>query len=341
MIRRALANETVDVVFQSSALSASLITNRAWSFATVDASSARKLVAGAFIEVNSATLRGDTAMSTLFGHTKGAFTGADRPRTGLLRKANGGVLFLDEVGDLGLDEQAMLLHALEEKRFWPVGSDTEIESDFQLLAGTNRDLHADVRAGKFRDDLLARISLWTFHLPGLRERREDIEPNVEYELEHYARRTGERVTFNKEARNHFLRFAHAADAAWQNNFRDLNGAITRMATLAHGGRIDLETVREEIARLRAAWSTAGDATDTLLTTLLGEERLAQLDRFDRSQLVDVLAVCRECRSLSEAGRRLFAVSRIQRKQPNDADRLRKYLRRFGITWKDLVATRGA
>ena len=101
---------------------------------------------GPFVEVNCATLRGDAAMSALFGHVKGAFTGALRDRPGLLRAADGGVLFLDEIGELGADEQAMLLRALEEKRFLPLGGDREVTSDFQLIAGTNRDLADEVRA---------------------------------------------------------------------------------------------------------------------------------------------------------------------------------------------------
>lgn len=299
---------------------------------------ARKLVAGPFVEVNSATLRGDGAMSTLFGHTKGAFTGAVQARTGLLRKADGGILFLDEIGDMGLDEQAMLLRALEEKCFLPVGSDQEVRSDFQLLAGTNRDLPAEVRAGRFRDDLLARISLWTFNLPGLRARIEDIEPNVEYELESFTRRTGQRVAFNKEARERFLRFAQSGAAPWVNNFRDLNGAITRMATLAAGGRITTELVDEELARLQAAWRAEPEnQADALLARVMGPERLAALDRFERVQLADALAACRNARTLSAAGRVLFSASRARRKQTNDADRLRKYLGRYGIEWADIAA----
>ena len=94
-------------------------------------------------------------MSALFGHVKGSFTGALSDRPGLLRQAHGGVLFLDEIGELGADEQAMLLRALEDKRFLPVGSDKEVESDFQLIAGTNRDLQAEVERGRFRPFLVA------------------------------------------------------------------------------------------------------------------------------------------------------------------------------------------
>ena len=156
-------------------------------------------VTGEFVEVNCAMLRGDQAMSALFGHRKGAFTGAAKDRPGLLRSADGGMLFLDEIGELGGDEQAMLLRALEEKRFLPVGADEEVSSDFQLIAGTNRKLRDRVRDGKFREDLLARIDLWTFELPGLADRREDIEPNIEFELMQFAAASGRQVRFNKEA----------------------------------------------------------------------------------------------------------------------------------------------
>jgi transcriptional regulatory protein RtcR len=152
---------------------------------------ARHTVKGEFVDVNCATVRGDGAMSALFGHTKGAFTGALKDRPGLLRAADGGILFLGEIGELGLDEQAMLLRvgALEGKTFLPLGSDRESQSDFQLIAGTNRDLFAAARHGRFREDLLARINIWTFSLPGLEARPEDIKPNLQFELDQHARKT--------------------------------------------------------------------------------------------------------------------------------------------------------
>jgi transcriptional regulatory protein RtcR len=297
---------------------------------------ARHQVDGAFVEVNCATLRGDAAMSALFGHVKGAFTGAVQSRPGLLRTADRGVLFLDEIGELGLDEQAMLLRAVEEKAFLPVGTDREVRSDFRLIAGTNSDLAEAVRAGRFRDDLLARINLWTFRLPGLRERPEDLEPNLDYELDRFAASGGRRVTFSREAREAFLRFATSPAAAWTANFRDFNGALVRMATLAPGGRITTAVVQDEVARLAAAW--AGPLTpagDGLAARFVAADVLARIDRFERVQLEDVLRVCREARTLSEAGRRLFSVSRARRTTANDADRLRKYLARFGLSWRDL------
>lgn len=297
---------------------------------------------GAFVEVNCATLRGEGAMSALFGHTKGAFTGALASRAGLLRAADKGLLFLDEVGELGLDEQAMLLRAVEEKRFLPVGSDREVQSDFQLIAGTNRDLARAVRDGRFREDLLARINLWTFALPALRERPEDIEPNLDWELERWEERHGTRVTFNREARERFLAFATHPSTQWAGNFRDFNAALVRMATLAPAGRINVEVVEREAARLRAAWSTdgpvAGPESDAdVLAEVLGRERAAALDRFERVQLADVVRACRRSRTLSDAGRELFAASRAQKAAPNDADRLRKYLARYGLEWRTLAA----
>lgn len=296
----------------------------------------RRQLTGRFIEVNCATIRGDGAMSTLFGHRKGAFTGALQDREGLLRAADGGMLFLDEVGELGSDEQAMLLRAIEEKTFFPYGEDKEVSSNFQLICGTNRDLLKDVDAGRFREDLLARINLWTFGLPGLQNRPEDIEPNLQYELDRYAEKTGSHVTFNKEARERFLRFGTSPEASWSANFRDLNAAITRMATLAGGGRIRIEDVEGEIERLESAWKHDSPShADALLVEALGEKKLATLDRFDRVQLAEVLRICHESRSLSDAGRLLFSESRKTKKVVNDADRLRKYLARFDLSWDDL------
>ena len=296
----------------------------------------RHQISGRFVELNCATLRGDAAMSAMFGHTRGAFTGAVRERPGVLRSADAGVLFLDEIGELGLDEQAMLLRALEDHTFLPVGSDREVHSDFQLIAGTNRDLRAAVRAGRFRDDLLARIDLWTFRMPSLRERPEDIEPNLDYELERYAQRHGRRVTFGRTARAQFLRFAVGPDARWPGNFRDFAAAIERMATLAPGARISGAEVDAELGRLQTAWSEGQvDGDEALLRRFLDPAQIAALDRFDRVQLADVLRVCQEARSLSAAGRVLFAASRQRRSSHNDADRLRKYLQKFAITWTDL------
>jgi transcriptional regulatory protein RtcR len=287
---------------------------------------------GRFVEVNCATLRGDHAMSTLFGHRRGAFTGAQSDRPGLLKEADSGLIFLDEIGELGLDEQAMLLRALEDKTFLPLGSDKAVQSDFQLIAGTNRDLRAQVATGKFREDLLARINLWTFTLPSLAERREDISANVDFELERFARMHRRQVRFNKEAREAFLKFARAPEAKWSANFRDLNAAITRLATLAPKGRITVECVRSEIARLTESWRDI-TSPSAPAAGILSDAQRAAIDPFDLVQLEYVLKICRESKTLSDAGRKLFSVSRATKAKLNDADRLRKYLTRFGLTWE--------
>ena len=287
-----------------------------------------------FVEVNCATLRGDTAMSTLFGHKRGAFTGAIGDRRGLFALADGGVVFLDEIGELGLDEQAMLLTAIEDKRFTPVGSEKPVSSDFQLIAGTNRDLRDAVRDGRFREDLLARIDLWHFALPPLRERLEDVPPNVDHELERVARETGRRIVFQEDARKRFLRFATSPRARWQGNFRDLSAAMTRMATLAPGGRIRVVEVDDEIARLERAWGAGAKDGEDRVARVLGAAA-SELDLFDRVQLEKVLEVCERAPSLSAAGRVLFEKSLEKRASKNDADRLRKYLARFGLDWAQL------
>ena len=298
----------------------------------------RNQMKGNFIEINCATLKGDNAMSTLFGHKRGAFTGAVSDRAGLLASADNGVLFLDEIGELGLDEQAMILRAIEEKRFLPVGSDKESQSDFQLLAGTNRDLGKEVAKGRFREDLLARLNLWTFHLPGLKDRREDIEPNIDYELRKFSEENNQNITFNKEARNKYLKFALSNEASWSANFRDLSASINRMATLCEGGRIRTPEIADEINRLKLLWNAKPQNDNTqILQRVLSPEEISQIDLFDQTQLATVIETCLAEKSLSAAGRKLFANSRTQKKTSNDADRLSKYLARFDLNWH-LIAT---
>ncbi len=203
---------------------------------------------------------------------------------------------------------------------------------------------AAVARGEFREDLLARINLWTFHLPGLRERPEDIEPNLEYELEQCSRALNLQIGFSHEARTRFLEFATSATARWSGNFRDLHAAIRRMATLCKGGRISVEEVGQEIERLNLAWrhprSLPGGAQ--MPTACSRSSPPPRQRACDRARCVRSRAARRgaersalDAPTLSEAGRRLFGVSRSRKKVPNDADRLRKYLARFALEWSDL------
>jgi transcriptional regulatory protein RtcR len=223
-----------------------------------------------------------------------------------------------------------------------MGSDREVESDFQLVAGTNRDLRTEVAAGRFREDLFARINLWSYVLPGLAQRPEDIEPNVDYLLMRVAAELGGAVRFTKEAKAAYLRFATGPEALWSGNFRDLAASVTRLVTLAEAGRIGESLVQAEVARLRWLWQPqgAGAATtpdsEAALPALVGAAVWDAMDLFDRLQLQAVARVCRRARSLSDAGRVLFQASRTQRSVVNDADRLRKYLARFGLTWEQVA-----
>lgn len=291
----------------------------------------RGQVAGALVEVNCATLRGDNAMSALFGHVKGAFTGAVKDRRGLLAEADGGVLFLDEIGELGLDEQAMLLRAIEEKSFMPFGSDKEVHSNFQLISGTNRDLLQQVDRGLFREDLLARINLWTYRLPSLKERIEDLEPNIDYELERFAQQAGGLVGFNAAARQKYRQFATSPAALWKANFRDLNASITRMATLAPGGRITVDIVEDEIERLESNWRVENLSKDYSVSALVQHP----IDLFEKIQLSGVVKVCKESASAAEAGRKLFDVSRLCKTSKNDSHRLVQFLKKFGLSFEVL------
>lgn len=300
----------------------------------------RSKLSGNLVIVNCATLRGENAMSTLFGHKKGAFTGATTDRPGLLKEADGGLLFLDEIGELGLDEQAMLLRAIEDKRFIPFGADKEITSNFQLIAGTNRDLIEQCRSGKFREDLLARIDLWTYQLPSLKERIEDLEPNIEFELENFSTQSGYLVSFNSAARKRYLDYAQSGEALWSANFRDLNASIKRMGTLADGGRITPEVVQEEIERLRRKWrqeASRSNQPDEALREYMAPEQINEMDLYDQLLLANVIRICRESSSIADAGRKLFNVSRTQKNSNNDTHRLKTMLGKFGLEFSSLAS----
>lgn len=290
---------------------------------------------GRFVAVNCATLKGENAMSALFGHKKGAFTGATTERPGLLKEADNGLLFLDEIGELGLDEQAMLLRAIEDKRFMPFGSDRETQSNFQLIAGTNRDLIMQGKKGLFREDLLARIDLWTYRLPSLKERPEDLAPNIDFELESFSGKSGYLVNFNKAARKRYMEFAQSPEAAWQANFRDLNASITRMGTLADGGRITLDVVSEEIERLKNKWQASphDHQPKIFLESVLPKKYHNKIDLYDQASLIEVIKVCQQSNSMAEAGRRLFSVSRTERTTQNDSHRVKQILNKYGMTFE--------
>ncbi|MBQ49184.1 MAG: transcriptional regulator [Zetaproteobacteria bacterium] len=286
----------------------------------------QSMVKGQFVEVNCATIRGDTAMSTLFGHKKGSFTGANTDRKGLLKEADGGLLFLDEIGELGMDEQTMLLKAIEDKTFRPLGSEKLETSDFTLICGTNQNLRRMVNEGQFREDLLARIDLWEFELPPLKERPEDIEPNIDYELISFTSEFGKQLRFSREAREKYLKFSITAE--WPSNFRDLSGSIRRMAILSQQtGIIPLSTVASEINRLDNRWGAINHASPSALdisSFVRSTEVFTNMTPLEKYEISYVIETVRRERSLKLAADKLFSGKQ------NTTDRLRKKLLRYDI-----------
>lgn len=180
-----------------------------------------------FVTVNCPALSSDLMSSTLFGHRKGAFTGAIGDAQGKVQEAEGGTLFLDEVGDLGPDAQARLLRFLNDRTFERLGEAVERQADVRIIAATNKPLEEDVRGGRFREDLLYRLNVVTLTLPPLRERPEDILPLARHYLAFFAKRQ----------RHEALSFAPGAERAlsaygWPGNLRELRNAVERAAILA-------------------------------------------------------------------------------------------------------------
>jgi two-component system, NtrC family, response regulator AtoC len=193
--------------------------------------------AGPYIAVHAAALPSTLLESELFGHEKGAFTGAIERRIGRFELADGGTLFLDEVGELEPLMQVKLLRVLEERAFERVGGTKTLQVDVRLVAATNRDLKKLVKDGKFRDDLFYRLSVVAVDLPPLRDRREDIPLLVKAFLDEFSRESGKRV---RELTPEALNLLMAYD--WPGNVRELRNAVEQMVVLAHGERLTARDV---------------------------------------------------------------------------------------------------
>ena len=195
-----------------------------------------------FVAVNAAALPENLVESEMFGHEKGAFTGADRTRKGAFERASGGTLFLDEVGDLPLPAQAKLLRVLEERRVTRVGGDRELDVDARVVAATNRDLDADADAGRYRQDLLFRMNAHVVRVPPLRERPEDVPDLVDHFMGSLSTRFGmSRPAVSPEA------MAALVAYDWRrNNVRELRNVVERMLIHADGGRVETADLPPEI-----------------------------------------------------------------------------------------------
>src|SRR5271166_5062464 len=229
-----------------------------------------------FVAVDCGALVPTLMESEMFGYEKGAFTGAMKTKAGLFQAANGGTIFLDEIGELPLEMQAKLLRVLQEKEVRPVGSNDRINVDVRVMAATNRDLEAAYRTGTFRKDLYFRLNVVTVHLPPLRERRSDIPMLVHHFLDRYAPTTHLQVT--SAAMKSLLQYD------WPGNVRELENCIARGVTLGDQEVIDVQDLPPAIRSEQPAGPavTPQDAANLSTTALAEMEKMTILRVFEQA-----------------------------------------------------------
>jgi two-component system response regulator HydG len=269
---------------------------------------ARALVAASpradrpYLRFNCAALSRELAEAELFGHARGAFTGADRARPGLFREAHSGTLLLDEIGELDLQSQASLLRVLQEGEVRPVGESRPVLVDVRLLAATNRDLAAEVRAGRFREDLYYRLNVVNLHVPPLRERPDDIVPLAH----HFARRFGERFGLGEVRLGRTL-LARLLAHPWRGNVRELEHCIERMVAMSQDLEIDGDPFTSSGLPADAGPAAPAEAAGGL------KERV---EAFERGLVVEALR--------EESGNRSAAARRLGISRITLLDKIRKY-----------------
>ncbi|MBI5069856.1 MAG: sigma 54-interacting transcriptional regulator [Deltaproteobacteria bacterium] len=234
---------------------------------------------GPFVAVSCAALPADLLESELFGHVRGAFTGAVRDRAGRFEVAQGGTLFLDEVGDLPLPLQVKLLRVLQERSYERVGDSTTLRADARIVAATHRDLRRAVEAGAFRDDLYYRLRVFPIELPPLRERREDIEPIARYLLLRVGERGGRALRFSPDALRALLSYP------WPGNVRELENALEFAVTVSQGQTVRAEDLPPEVSGARLAAPEASPPGPPARAAVADHEgqRTALVAALDRSR----------------------------------------------------------
>jgi transcriptional regulator with GAF, ATPase, and Fis domain len=216
-----------------------------------------------FVKVSCPTLSPTLFESELFGHTKGAFTGANSKRIGRFEMANGGTVFLDEIGDLPSDLQAKLLHVLQDRRFERVGDSQPIDISFRVIAATNKDIAAEIQSGNFRQDLYYRLNIVNIHVPPLRERTKDIPLLIEKLSGLEAKKTNRPAPVYTEEALEIMRQYH-----WPGNVRELKNLVKRMVILRPG-----ETIRDQdINKVIAVAAVSQSAIESSMKTLAEAER---------------------------------------------------------------------
>jgi two-component system response regulator AtoC len=228
-----------------------------------------------FVAVDCGSLVPTLMESELFGYEKGAFTGASKSKAGLFQAANGGTIFLDEIGELPLEMQAKLLRVLQEKEVRPVGSNEKINVDVRVIAATNRDLETAYRDGTFRKDLYFRLNVVTIHLPSLRDRRSDIPMLVHHFLDRYV--PGESLQVTPAAMKSLLQYD------WPGNIRELENCVARAVTLGDRRIIDVSDLPPAIRSDQASTTPLSPKDSaSLSTTALAEmERMTILRVFEQ------------------------------------------------------------
>jgi len=233
---------------------------------------------GPFVAVNCAAISAELVESELFGHEKGAFTGADARRIGRFEAADGGTIFLDEIGDMAPATQAKVLRVLQERSFERVGGTQPIDVDVRVIAATHRDLAADVKSDRFREDLYYRLRVVEIELPPLRERREDIPALAQRFLEQVTERLGrEKKPFSEAC------LARLARHDWPGNVRELHNAIERAAVLAAGAEIEAEDLN-----LREAESAPDAGASALEGLPFSDAKKRVVEDFERRFLLNAL-----------------------------------------------------
>ena len=220
-----------------------------------------------FVAVNCGAIPEHLLESELFGHARGAFTGAVEQRSGLFEEADGGTLFLDEIGELPVPLQVKLLRALQEGEVRPIGDNTPRSVDVRVIAATSRDLEAEVRAGRFRADLFYRVNVVRIQLPALRERREDIPDLVRHFVTVYNKRLALRISGASPAAMRCL-----MDYPWPGNVRELENVVERSMVLADGSRIEVEHLPAAV-QSRTAAPAPGEEDDIDLSVKRRTEAL--------------------------------------------------------------------
>jgi two-component system response regulator HydG len=221
-----------------------------------------------FVAVDCGSLVPTLIESELFGYSKGAFTGAAKNKDGLLQAADGGTIFLDEIGELPVDLQSKLLRALQEKEVRPVGCSKPVPVELRVLAATNRDLEQAVAQGAFRKDLYFRLNVLSLRIPPLRQRKQDIPLLVGHFLERLARSTGVRRNISDEALKLMLGYD------WPGNIRELENCIERACALSSGPTIHLADLPTPIQ----SWRQQSQSADEALTSRRGILPIAEMEK---------------------------------------------------------------